>query len=122
MCILSPKLVECGRHLNIEVLTNCEIQEVEGTEGNFKIKIKKNPRYIDVDKCTGCGECAEVCPVDIINEFEEGLSTTKAIYKLYPQAYPNAFAIKKDGIAPCKASCPAQVNAQGYVALTKRNV
>lgn len=79
MCILSPKLVECGRHLNIEVLTNCEIQEIEGTEGNFKIKIKKNPRYIDVDKCTGCGECAEVCPVDIINEFEEGLSTTKAI-------------------------------------------
>ncbi len=122
MCILSPKLVECGRHLNIEVLTNCEIQEVEGTEGNFKIKIKKNPRYIDVDKCTGCGECAEVCPVDIINEFEEGLSTTKAIYKLYPQAYPNAFAIKKDGIAPCKASCPAQVNAQGYVALTKKGM
>jgi len=119
MCILSPKLVECGRHLNIEVLTNSEIEKVEGEAGNFTVQVKKKPRYIDLEKCTGCGECAKVCPVDITNDFEKGLSTSKAIYKRYPQAYPNAYAIRKEGIAPCKATCPAGVNAQGYVALTK---
>lgn len=119
MCILSPKLVECGRHLNIEILTNSELKEVKGSEGNFTVKVQKKPRYIDLDKCTGCGECAKVCPVEIKNDFEQGLSTSKAIYKQYAQAYPNAFAIKKNGIAPCKANCPAGVNAQGYVALTK---
>jgi len=119
MCILSPKLVECGRHLNIEILTNSEIERVDGFEGNFKVEVKKRPRYIDLDKCTGCGECAEVCPVEITNNFEKGLNKSKAIYKEYAQAFPNAFAIKKDGIAPCKGACPAGVNAQGYVALTK---
>ena len=72
MCILSPKLVECGRHLNIEILTNSEIESVDGWEGNFKVEVKKKPRYIDLEKCTGCGECVEVCPVEITNNFEKG--------------------------------------------------
>lgn len=118
MCILSPKLVECGRHLNIEILTDSEIMGLTGSPGNFSVKVKQKPRYIDIDKCTGCGECVTVCPVNVENDFEKGLSSKKAIYKQYAQAFPNAYAIEKDGPAPCKVSCPAGVNVQGYVALT----
>lgn len=59
MCILSPKLVEAGRHLNIQLITNAEVEEVSGGEGRFRVKILKRPRYIDVEKCTGCGLCAQ---------------------------------------------------------------
>jgi ferredoxin len=59
MCILSPKLVEAGRHLNIRLITNAELKEVSGEPGRFKVKILKKPRYIDMDKCTGCGLCAQ---------------------------------------------------------------
>ena len=59
MCIISPKLIEVDKHLNIEILSNSQIQSLEGEAGNFKVKVLKRPRYIDVDKCTGCGLCAE---------------------------------------------------------------
>lgn len=117
MCILSPKLVECGRHLNIEVLTCSELQSVEGIPGDFSVKIKRRPGYIDPDKCTGCGECASVCPVSVPNEFDEGLVDRKAISRPYPQAVPNVFTIDKIGKAPCRDACPAGINVQGYVAL-----
>src|SRR4030067_2931507 len=63
MCIISPKLVECGRHLNIEIHTLSEVKAMSGTPGNFKVSVEKEPRYIDPSKCTGCGSCAEVCRV-----------------------------------------------------------
>ncbi|MGQ9531669.1 MAG: NAD(P)-binding protein, partial [Desulfotomaculales bacterium] len=119
MCILSPKLVECGRHLNIKVLTLAEVEEVTGEPGNFKVKVRQHPRYVDLTKCTGCGECAEECPVEVEDEFNQGLSYRKAIYRPYAQAYPNAFAIEKRGISPCRGACPAGVNAQGYVQLVR---
>lgn len=93
MCILSPKLVECGRHLNIEVITNAELVDLQGEPGNFKATIQKYARYVDPEKCTGCGSCAEECPVKVDDEFNQGLGKRKAIYKLYAQAYPNAYAI-----------------------------
>lgn len=93
MCILSPKLVDCGRHLNVKTLTNSEVTSVEGEPGNFKVTVTTKARYIDVNKCTGCGSCAEVCPVKVDDAFNQGLSKRKAIYKLYAQAYPNAYAI-----------------------------
>jgi heterodisulfide reductase subunit A len=93
MCILSPKLVECGRHRNIEILTCSDIVDLQGRPGNFQVKINKRPRYVDPDKCLGCGSCAEECPVKVPNEFNQLLSKRKAIYKLYPQAYPNAYII-----------------------------
>ena len=65
MCIISPKLVECGRHLNIDLLTNSDLLKVTGEAGNFVVSVKKNPRYIDADKCTGCAECTKNCPVSI---------------------------------------------------------
>jgi len=62
MCILSPKLVDCARHQNIEILTNTTVQTLEGTPGNFTIKAVKKPRYIDIEKCTSCGSCEKSVP------------------------------------------------------------
>jgi heterodisulfide reductase subunit A-like polyferredoxin len=118
MCILSPKLVECARNKNIEILSLAEIQDISGRPGNFKVKIRQNPRYVDIKKCNACGDCAEACPVTLPSEFDRRLGTRKAIFKQYPQAIPNVFGISKSADrAPCKGLCPAGVNVQGYVAL-----
>ncbi len=119
MCILSPKLVECGRHLNIEIHTLSEVQAISGETGNLTVTLEKQPRYIDPAKCTGCGDCTNVCPVLMPDEFNMGLGDWKAAYRLYPQAIPSAFAIKKLDRAPCTLTCPAEINVQGYVQLIK---
>ncbi len=119
MCILSPKLVEAGRHRNIELLVDTEVLSVDGDAGHFTVRLRKKPRYIDLDKCTGCGECGQVCPVIIPDRFNAGLGFQRAAYKLYPQAVPNAYAIEKRGIAPCRNACPAGQRAQGYIALIR---
>ena len=118
MCILSPKLVECARNKNIEIVTLADVRGISGEPGNFKVRIRQNPRYVDLAKCNACGDCTEACPVSLPSEFDRRLGTRKAIFRPYPQAIPNVFGISKAaGRAPCKASCPAGVNAQGYVAL-----
>ena len=119
MCIVSPKLVDCGRHRNIELLVDSDVMGVRGEAGNFTVRVRTRPRYIDLDKCTGCGDCANVCPVIIPSHFDEGLAVQRAVYKLYPQAVPNAYAIEKRGIAPCRDACPAHQRAQGYIALIR---
>lgn len=120
MCTLSPKLVEVGRHMNIDLITGGEVTRIEGSKGNFQVQIHKTPRYIDESKCTGCGECAEVCPIEFPSEYDMNLSNRKAIFRLYAQAIPGAFAISKKGTAPCKAACPAHVGVQGFIALTNQ--
>ncbi len=118
MCILSPKLVECARNKNIEIITLADVQGISGTPGNFKVRLRQNPRYVDLNKCNACGDCTDACPVDLPNEFDRRLGTRKAIFRPYPQAIPNVFGISKAAErAPCRSSCPAGVNAQGYVAL-----
>jgi len=117
MCMVSPKLIEVSKHINIELISNAQVESVEGNEGDFRVKVLKRPRYIDVKKCTSCGDCAEVCPVTLSSEFEQGLATRKATYRRYPQAIPSAFSISKRGTSPCKIACPAHISAQGYVAL-----
>jgi len=119
MCIVSPKLVDCGRHRNIELLVDSEVLSVRGEAGNFMARVRTRPRYVDLDKCTGCGDCATVCPVIIPGRFDEGLADQRAAFKLYPQAVPNAYAIEKQGIAPCRDACPAGQRAQGYIALIR---
>ena len=119
MCIISPKLVEAGRHLNIELLTMTEVEDVAGEEGDFTVKLKEKPRFIDLDKCTACGECSEVCPVELPSQFDEALRDRKAAFKLYPQAMPSGFAIEKKDKAPCRLTCPAGLNVQGYVQMVK---
>ncbi len=118
MCILSPKLVECARNKNIEIITLADIEGIEGEAGNFTVTVRRRPRYVDSNKCNACGECALVCPVSLPSEFDRKLGTRKAVFRPYAQAIPDVYGISKaEGVAPCKAACPAGVNAQGYVAL-----
>ena len=93
--------MELGRHLNINIITNAEVKGIEGEPGNFQVTLIRKPRYIDVDKCTGCGECARHCPVSALNSYNEGLSKRSAIYIKYPQAIPLAFTIDRENCIGC---------------------
>ncbi len=117
MCIISPKLVEAGRHLNIDLFTMTDVQSITGDAGNFTATLRQRPRFIDMEKCTACGECSKVCPIDVPNDFDQGLQARKAAFKRYPQAMPSAYTIEKKGAAPCKAACPANPSFQGCIAL-----
>jgi NADPH-dependent glutamate synthase beta subunit-like oxidoreductase len=119
MCTISPKLVDTGRHPNIEILTNTEVTEVAGKAGNFRVRLRRKPRYVDPEKCVACGDCEKVCPMGVPDTFNEGLASRRAIFRLYPQAVPNTYAIEKLGIAPCQDACPAGQHAQGYIALIR---
>ena len=117
MCMISPKLVEAGRHHGIEIITLAELKALEGEAGSFRARVVKHPRFVDEQKCNGCGDCEAACPVLTERWFDGNLSKQKAISRLYPQAIPNVFSIDKNGVSPCRLGCPAGVNAQGYVAL-----
>lgn len=117
MCTISPKLIEVAKHLNIEVITNAEVESLRGEAGNFQITVLKKPRYVIEEKCNACGDCIQACPVSLPSEFDENLMDRKAIYKRYPQAIPNVVAITKGDRAPCGLTCPTGINVQGYVAL-----
>ena len=119
-CIVSPKLVECARNLNVEIHTLSELIQIEGEPGNFTATVKTNPRYVDGRICNDCGDCVEVCPVDIKDRFNRYLATRKAIAKHSVQAIPNVPEIRKLGHAPCKIACPANINVQGYIQLIKK--
>ena len=116
-CILTPRMVAVERESNIDLLTCSEVVRVTGHVGDFKVRVRKKPRYVDLEECTGCGECVAQCPIEMADPFERGLVNRKAIYQLFPQAVPRAFAVQKEGIAPCRAACPAGVNVPGYLAL-----
>lgn len=110
-CIMTPKMVDAGRHPNIEMLTYSEVKEVSRSGKNFKVKILKKPRYVDETKCTGCGICSQHCPVEVTNEFDEGVGVRKAIYVPFPQAVPLIYAIDKDSCIDCglcEKVCQAQ--------------
>ncbi len=103
MCILSPRVVDCGNHLNIEIITGAELINLEGEAGNFTATIRKRPRFVDLTRCVSCGRCADECPQEVPDEFNQGLSKRKAIYKPYPQAFPNAYVIDRDNCLECGA-------------------
>jgi heterodisulfide reductase subunit A len=88
--------VEAGRSPNIEIITGAEVREIEGTAGNFTVKVQKRPRYVDSAKCTGCGFCSPYCPVKIPDPYNQNLSEKKAIDILYTQAVPSTYYIEPD--------------------------
>lgn len=113
-CILTPKMVEVAHHPKIKLLAYATVEDVSGFVGNFKVKIKQKARYVDWDKCTGCGICMEKCPVKVPSEFDEGLANRKAIYTPFPQAVPNKPVLdsahctffKTGKCQICKKLCP----------------
>jgi heterodisulfide reductase subunit A len=111
MCILAPKLVTAGRHPNIQLITYSELKEVKGKAGNFEVTILKRPRQVIMEKCTGCGICAQNCPIEVPNEFDVNTGVRKAIYVPFPQAVPLKYAIDQENCIKCRLCervCPAK--------------
>jgi heterodisulfide reductase subunit A len=135
-CILTPKMMEVANHENIELLSYSEVASIEGSIGNYTVKIRKKPRYVDVDKCTGCGDCATACRLKdrIISEFNQGMGKRGAAYMPFPQAVPLKYVIDdkkclfltkgKCGDEPlCKKACaPGAVNFDQKEEIIERKV
>ena len=114
-CILTPKMSEVGQHDKVTMLTYSEVEEVSGSVGNFKVKIRKKARYVDAPKCTGCGICIEKCPRKVVDDnFEVGMGYRKSIYTPFPQAVPripvidtaNCTFFKTGKCQVCSKVCP----------------
>ena len=116
MCIMAPKLVEVGRNPNIELLMNTEVVGLEGEPGNFTVTLKRRPRRVLPDRCTSCALCAPNCPLEVSNDYNEGMSRRSAAYINFPQAIPSTYMIDRE-IAPCVNECPVNLNARDYVGL-----
>jgi len=101
ICIEGPKMVDCARHPNITIFANSELVKCDGYVGNFKVKIRKNPRYVIAEKCTGCGECKDACPIEYPNDWDLNLGTRKAISVPFDQAVPLVYSINKDYCIEC---------------------
>jgi heterodisulfide reductase subunit A len=114
ICTAAPKMVELARHPNIELITYAEMNKLVGKKGDFTAQVWKKSKYVDPDKCTGCGDCAEVCPVEIISPFDEKISTRKAVYIEFPQAVPIVYTVdieKCVGCGSCDRVCePAAIS------------
>lgn len=113
-------MVSVGRHKNIDLLSYSEVESVSGFVGNYKVRVRRKARYIDEAECTGCGNCAEVCPISVKNPFDLELSQRKATYRFSAQSVPGSYTIQKKGIAPCRDACPTDQRAQGYIALISK--
>jgi heterodisulfide reductase subunit A len=119
-CILTPKMVDVDQHPNIELMTYSEVVSIEGEAGAFQVQVRKKPRYVDMEKCTGCGSCAEACRMKerVVSGFDEGISKRSAIYVPFPQAVPLKYTVDPDACLfltrgkcgktfLCKEACPA---------------
>lgn len=95
-CILTPKMVSVGQHENIELLTYSDVTDFSGYVGNFTAKIRRRPRYVDEEKCNGCGLCEQKCPLSVPSEFDCNIGKRKAIYRPFPQAVPGTPVIDRE--------------------------
>ncbi len=115
-CILTPRMAEVGAHPNIELLTLAEVEKVDGFVGNFNVTIRQKPRYVELDRCTSCGECSDICPVDVPCEFDANLCYRKAIYIPFAQAVPSSYLLDMENClgvdavrcGKCKNVCDAE--------------
>jgi heterodisulfide reductase subunit A2 len=131
-CILTPRMVDVGQHPRIKLYTYSEVETVEGFVGNFEITIRQKARYVDIDKCTGCGECSKACPLKKNkSEFDFGMGTRPAIYMPFPQAVPARPVIDKNVCAKltrgkcgvCATKCAAgAINYEDEDKLVKEKV
>ncbi len=118
-CIFTPKTVEVARNKNIELFVCSEIEEVKGYVGNFTVTIKRHPTYVDFNRCTGCGDCAEACVLKkgVPSEFEEGMARRRAIYIAFPQAVPLKAVVDQESClllskGKCKKTCVEACKAE----------
>ncbi len=117
MCTIGPRLVGVGRHLNIQMITGADVEKVSGQPGDYTVTIRKKNRWVDVSVCKGCGDCTKNCPVQTDSLFQQMLAKENAVYRMFPQAVPGAYAVHKEGTSPCRIACPAGVNPHAYVKL-----
>jgi heterodisulfide reductase subunit A len=107
---ISPAYIQHNQHPNIEILTNTNILEVEGQAGDFTVSLRQEPRYVDIDRCTSCGKCADICPVELPNSYQLGMTKRKAAYKVAARATPDAYLIDKgpycEDCGECISICP----------------
>lgn len=101
ICTLAPRLVTAAAHPNIRLVTGSELVGLNGEHGHFRVRIRRRTRYVDTDKCTGCGDCARACLAETGNRFDLGLGRRKAVFQLYSQAVPAAFAIDPRACIEC---------------------
>jgi len=101
LCILSPKMNEVARHPLVTLHTCTEVTSVEGEPGRYRLGLVAKPRFIDVGKCNGCGECVIICPVEVYNRFDAGVGVRKAIYKPHSQAVPDLVIRDADHCIEC---------------------
>ena len=106
-CILTPKMVELNQHSNIELMAYSEVKEISGYVGNYRAQIERKPTYVDADACNLCGDCEDVCPVEVTDEFNQGLDTRKAINIPFSQAIPSSYTLDTEsclGLNPLRCS------------------
>jgi NAD-dependent dihydropyrimidine dehydrogenase PreA subunit len=113
MCIISPKLVEAGRHLNIELMTLTEVDRWMARPEILTVSLRKNRVISTPGKCTACGECAKVCPIEIPNGFDMGSAQQKGGLQTLSPGHARSLCHRKKGRAPCKSACPAHVQCAG---------
>ena len=121
-CIGTPKMVAVAQHPNIELHTFSEVEALSGFIGNFRATVRRRARHVDAARCTGCGDCAEVCLVHKPSEWDAGTRLRGAVFRPFPQAVPITYLIDKRDRGPCVQACPAGTNVQGYVALIREGL
>jgi len=108
--LLNTRILKLARHPRVLLYTNTEFSRVQGNAGGFRVQLCRHPRFVDLQRCTGCGDCIDACPVTV------PASGNKAI-RLLEGAQPECAVIEKFGKAPCSSACPGGIHVQGYVAL-----
>jgi heterodisulfide reductase subunit A len=130
-CILTPRMAEIGAHPNIELFTMANVEKADGFVGNFEVTVRQKPRYVDVKKCTSCGDCSKVCPVDVPAEFDANLTYRRAVYIPFAQAVPSSYLIDMKNClgvdvircGKCKEKCePGAINYEDHEKIIKLQV